>query len=70
MGSPEEIKDWVSENFCIPRPPWRLNADQKNASFADKCRLNPIEDFHDLYQCHEKGREGSATYDAAGFELD
>jgi hypothetical protein len=23
-----------------------------------------------LYKCHDKGREGSPTYDGAGFELD
>jgi hypothetical protein len=26
--------------------------------------------FYSLYQCHHKGRDGSPTYDSAGFELD
>lgn len=32
--------------------------------------MNPLSAFHDLDRCNQKGREGSPTYDSAGFQLD
>lgn len=32
--------------------------------------MNPLHTFHHLYRCHDKGREGSPSYDCAGFQLD
>jgi hypothetical protein len=32
--------------------------------------LNPFAMFHAKYRCHERGRDGSPTYDEAGFEMD
>ncbi|KAI4958347.1 hypothetical protein J4E86_003946 [Alternaria arbusti] len=71
--TPQEIKDRINENFYIPKPtkpPARLNTALKDGMFRDECRLNPFKGFHDLYKCHDKGREGSPTYDGGGFELD
>ncbi|KAI4706063.1 hypothetical protein J4E89_009116 [Alternaria sp. Ai002NY15] len=73
ISAPQEIKDLVSESFYIPKPtkpPGRLNAALKNTMFRDECRLNPFAHFHKLHVCHDKGREGSPTYDQGGFELD
>ncbi|KAI4698997.1 hypothetical protein J4E81_004887 [Alternaria sp. BMP 2799] len=73
ISAPQEIKDWVSDSFYIPKPtkpPGRLNAALKNTMFRDECRLNPFAHFHKLYVCHGKGREGSPTYDQGGFGLD
>jgi hypothetical protein len=32
--------------------------------------MNPMQTFHDLYRCFDKGRGGSPSYDSAGFQLD
>lgn len=52
------------------KPKGRLNAMQKDALFGQKTRTDPTESFHDLYKCRDKGRNGSPTYDSAGFRLD
>lgn len=52
------------------QPKGRLSRVQKNEIFRDKCRLNPLKLFHHLYICHDKGPDGSPTYDRAGFALD
>ena len=73
ISAPQEIKDRVSDSFYIPKPtkpPGRLNVALKNTMFRDECRLNPFAHFHKLYTCHDKGREGSPTYDHGGLELD
>ncbi|KAF3002422.1 hypothetical protein E8E13_003668 [Curvularia kusanoi] len=52
------------------RPSGRLtNAIKHEMSVAERLH-NPWTTFHDLYQCYHKGREGSPTYDPAGFQLD
>ncbi|KAJ4420395.1 hypothetical protein N0V82_004384 [Gnomoniopsis sp. IMI 355080] len=54
-----------------PKPKGRLNAVQKGKnSQQDLPGADPTQTFHDLYKCRDKGREGSPTYDAAGFRLD
>lgn len=61
------------ERFYVPEPEnpkGRLSAPQKADLFTQKCLLDPSEPFHDLHVCHRKGREGSPTYDSAGFQLD
>ncbi|KAI1654497.1 hypothetical protein F4813DRAFT_210290 [Daldinia decipiens] len=68
-----DIPEGFKERFYIPEPEklkGRLNAADKADLFEQKCFLDPSEAFHDLQICHKKGREGSPTYDAAGFQLD
>jgi hypothetical protein len=67
------LKEHFETNFYIPeaeKPKGRLNALQKDELFRQNGLLNPLHSFHDLYVCHEKGPDGSPTYDTAGFELD
>lgn len=52
------------------KPKGRLNAMQKDALFEEKGRRDPAHAFHHLYQCRDKGPNGSPTYDRAGFRLD
>ncbi|KAK8069850.1 hypothetical protein PG994_006466 [Apiospora phragmitis] len=54
----------------LPKPKGRLGAFQKDKLFEEESLRDPTETFHDLYVCYRKGREGSPTYDTAGFELD
>ncbi|KAI1136427.1 hypothetical protein F5Y05DRAFT_391255 [Hypoxylon sp. FL0543] len=61
------------ERFYVPepeKPKGRLNALQKDMLLREASILDPSKCFHDLHICHRKGREGSPTYDAAGFQLD
>ncbi|KAK8045412.1 hypothetical protein PG993_005436 [Apiospora rasikravindrae] len=53
-----------------PKPKGRLNGFQKNELFREEAFRDPTHTFHHLYRCHRKGREGSPTYDPAGFQLD
>ncbi|KAK7991666.1 hypothetical protein PG996_013315 [Apiospora saccharicola] len=53
-----------------PKPKGRLSAFQKNELFRDSAFRDPTHPFHHLYVCHRKGRQGSPTYDAGGFQLD
>lgn len=32
--------------------------------------MNPAFAFHDIARCYKKGRNGSPTYEDAGFQLD
>jgi hypothetical protein len=52
------------------KPKGRLNAFQKDELYGLNALLDPTQTFHDLHVCHKKGRDGSPTYDLAGFELD
>jgi hypothetical protein len=70
---PEELKTHLEECREIvkpTKPSGRLNNFQKKELFKEEARLNPLESFHDLHCCYDKGREGSPTYDSAGFQLD
>ena len=42
----------------------------KDRAFEEDALHNPDHVFHTLYVCREKGRDGSPTYDEAGYELD
>lgn len=42
----------------------------KNDTFVAEARHNPWESFYSNYRCYDKGREGSETYDSAGFQFD
>lgn len=54
-----------------PKLKGRLNASQKDQiSQQDLPGADPTQHFYDLHKCRDKGREGSPTYDAAGFRLD
>lgn len=69
----ETEKREIREKFTIPepeKPKGRLNAFQKDKLFGQAALLNPMHTFHDLHVCHQKGRNGSPTYDSAGFQLD
>lgn len=67
------LKEHLEATYHIPeveKPKGRLNAFQKNELFGKNALINPMHSFHHLHVCHEKGRDGSPTYDEAGFELD
>jgi hypothetical protein len=53
-----------------PKPKGRLTKAIKNEMFIAECRENLLENFHELYRCFDKGRHGSPTFDAAGYQLD
>lgn len=38
--------------------------------FEEEGRLDSLHTFDDLYRCLDKGREGSPSYDGAGYQLD
>lgn len=70
---PEDLKTHLLATREIPvpeKPKGRLNGFQKNEMFVEGCRLNPMEGFHELYLCFDKGPNGSPTYDGSGFQLD
>ncbi|OAL03090.1 hypothetical protein IQ06DRAFT_375735 [Phaeosphaeriaceae sp. SRC1lsM3a] len=70
---PEELKTHLEATREIPKPtkpPGRLNAFQKDQLYKEESRMNPLATFHHLYQCYDKGPQGSPTYDEAGFQLD
>lgn len=52
------------------KPKGRLNAMQKEVLYIEKTRRDPVATFHHLHRCRDKGRDGSPTYDDAGFRLD
>ncbi|KUI57984.1 hypothetical protein VP1G_05318 [Cytospora mali] len=72
----EEMDSYLPAELAARRPPsptkpkGRLNAMQKERLYAQKSREDPLATFHHLYRCRDKGREGSPTYDCAGFQLD
>ncbi|KAF2009403.1 hypothetical protein BU24DRAFT_497048 [Aaosphaeria arxii CBS 175.79] len=73
MNIPDDVLGYFELNFTIPKeekPKGRTNARQENELFKRNALLNPLTTFHDLYRCHEKGRQGSPTYDGAGYQLD
>lgn len=43
---------------------------QKDEVHRQESLLDPLATSHALYVCHKKGRDGSPTYDEAGFQLD
>jgi hypothetical protein len=70
---PKDVKEHLEATRYIPepeQPKGRLNRAKKNQLFRDRSRLNPMAFSHDLHLCHDKGPEGSQTYDEAGFQLD
>lgn len=59
--------------FYIPQVTKRSNgslARNKDEIYREQYRMDPSDQSHSLYVCHEKGIAGSPTYDAAGFQLD
>jgi hypothetical protein len=70
---PDGLKAHLEATRDIPKPEkpkGRLNAAQEDDLFKAESRMNPLMTFHDHYHCYDKGKEGSPTYDNAGFELD
>jgi hypothetical protein len=70
---PGDLKTQLEATQEIPepeKPKGRLNAAKKNDLFIAEARMNPLKSFHALYRCYDKGRDGSPTYDDAGFQLD
>lgn len=70
---PQELRAHLEATREIPKPKkptGRLNAMQKDELLKQEALMNPLETFHDLHRCLEKGRDGSPTYDDAGFQLD
>lgn len=70
---PEDLKIDLFKRFYVPKPEkpkGRLNAFQKDELHRQEGLLDPLASFHDLYVCHKKGREGSPSYDKAGFQYD
>ncbi|OTA98280.1 hypothetical protein M426DRAFT_259315 [Hypoxylon sp. CI-4A] len=68
-----DLPPGFKDRFYVPepaKPKGRLNAFRKDEIFREQSLLDPSETFHHLYVCHRKGREGSPTYDEAGFQLD
>ncbi|KAK9781549.1 hypothetical protein SCAR479_01420 [Seiridium cardinale] len=65
-------EEWKSQ-FSIPKPEkpkGRLSRAQKDELDKQERLMDPSATFHHLYVCHRKGRDGSPTYDEAGFQLD
>lgn len=65
-------EDW-REQYHIPKapkPPGRLNAWQKDQMSREQSMLDPSAMFHNSHICLRKGKDGSPTYDCAGFQLD
>jgi hypothetical protein len=70
---PQDLKAHLDLTRYVPKPekpPGRLNRSQKDQLFVEAARMDPQDTFYSIYKCHDKGREGSPTYDSAGFELD
>ncbi|KAI6082176.1 hypothetical protein F4821DRAFT_219040 [Hypoxylon rubiginosum] len=68
-----ELTAEFKRRFYIPgqeKPKGRLSAYEKEKLHKDNALMDPTYVFHDLHVCHKKGRNGSPTYDAAGFRLD
>ncbi|KAI0121928.1 hypothetical protein F4814DRAFT_457796 [Daldinia grandis] len=68
-----DMPEGFAERFYIPepeKPKGRTKAQRERNRHEKNPLLDPSDSFHDLYVCQEKGREGSPTYDAAGFQLD
>ncbi|KAI1645268.1 uncharacterized protein F4817DRAFT_360157 [Daldinia loculata] len=68
-----DMPEGFKERFYVPKPEkprGQTKAIREHNLSEQKNLLDPSEMFHDLYVCHKKGREGSPTYDAAGFQLD
>lgn len=65
----EHLKETRSV-YKSERPKGRLTNAITDDMFVVEARHNPWEMFYHLYQCYDKGREGSPTCDSAGFQLD
>ncbi|KAF4981705.1 hypothetical protein FZEAL_2507 [Fusarium zealandicum] len=65
------IDDDFKNRFSIPKPE-RPKGISKNgdAWYAMQALADLTDMFHHLHVCHKKGRNGSPTYDSAGFQLD
>lgn len=70
---PADLKEHLLSSREVPKPEkskGRLNRVRKDQLFKEESLMNPLSTFHDLDRCHQKGREGSPTYDSAGFQLE
>ncbi|CAM1508857.1 Fc.00g025960.m01.CDS01 [Cosmosporella sp. VM-42] len=66
-----DIDDAFKEQFHIPKPEKPKGVSKNDDRwFATQALADPSYTFHDLHVCHKKGRNGSPTYDDAGFQLD
>jgi hypothetical protein len=65
----EHLKETRSV-YKSERPKGRLTNAITDDMFVVEARHNPWEMFYHLYQCYDKGREGSPTCDSAGFQRD
>jgi hypothetical protein len=74
LDIPEDVKARLEATREIfkAQPPskGRLTNAIKSKMIVEEARNNPLATFHDLYRCYDKGRNGSPTYDNAGFEMD
>ncbi|KAK8115935.1 hypothetical protein PG984_012437 [Apiospora sp. TS-2023a] len=52
------------------KPKGRLSASQKSELYKQEAINDSAALYHDMYVCQRKGRQGSPTYDTAGFQLD
>ena len=62
--------DMPSMRSRSPEPPKKKKRSESDREFARKALKDPNHYFHDLHTCYKKGRQGSPTYDEAGFQLD
>lgn len=68
-----EVAAHFENDFYVPKPEkpkGRLNCMQKDEMYREATMLDPRRSHHDMYVCQAKGRNGSPTYDSAGFQLD
>lgn len=64
-------EEWKSKYYIpLTATPSRLMTQKSIALRKERSKLNPLDSSHDLYVCHQKGLNGSPTYDSAGFQLD
>jgi len=73
LDIPEHIFARLKATREIPepqKPKGRLTAAQKEKLEEEETLMNPLAFSHDMYTYLAKGREGSPTYDGAGFKLD
>lgn len=69
--SERELTHEFKERFYIPELQRPKGVSKNSDEWYKKMALaDPTKTFHDLHVCHEKGRDGSPTYDEGGFQLD
>jgi hypothetical protein len=70
---PPDVKLQLESIRRIPKlekPTGRMTNAKKNEMYIEEARTNALHAFYGLYSCHDKGRDGSPSFDAAGFQLD